>query len=152
MLTSREISPAGLPQGYFHIGHLIIVTKSVFISFDFDHDNDLRGNLVAQARDLESPFSITDWSVKAPIDENWRKEVRGRISRVDLVIVICGEHTHDADGVAGEVTITQEEMKPYILLEGRRRKTCTKPKNVFTSDEMHPWTWPSLKELLANPR
>ena len=26
-----------------------MVTKSAFISFDYDHDNDLRGNLVAQA-------------------------------------------------------------------------------------------------------
>ena len=129
-----------------------MTTKSVFISFDFDHDNDLRGNLVAQARDPESPFSITDWSVKAPIDENWRREVRDRIRRVELVIVVCGEHTHDAAGVAGEVTITQEERKPYFLLKGRRRKTCTKPRNVLSDDEMHPWTWPTLKELIANPR
>ena len=26
-----------------------MTTKGVFISFDYDHDNDLRGNLVAQA-------------------------------------------------------------------------------------------------------
>ena len=47
-----------------------MATKSVFISFDYDHDNDLRGNLVAQARDSESPFSITDWSLRVPIDES----------------------------------------------------------------------------------
>ena len=28
-----------------------MATKGVFISFDYDNDNDLRGNLVAQARD-----------------------------------------------------------------------------------------------------
>ena len=127
-----------------------MATRSVFISFDYDHDNDLRGNLVAQARDSESPFSITDWSVRAPIDENWRREVRSRIRKVDLVVVICGEHTHDADGVAGEVTITQEESKPYFLLKGRRRKTCTKPRNVRSSDEMHSWTWANLKNLIGS--
>ena len=123
-------------------------TKSVFIRFDYDHDKDRWGDLVAQARDPESPFSITDWSVQAPIDENWRREVRERIRRVDLVIVICGEHTHDADGVAGEVTITQEERKPYFLLKGRRRATCTKPRNALSSDEIRSWTWENLKNLI----
>ena len=125
-------------------------TKSVFISFDYDNDRDLPGNLVAQAARSDSPFSITDRSVRAPIDENWRREVRDRIRRVDLVIVICGEHTHDADGVAGEVTITQEERKPYFLLKGRRRKTCTKPRNALGSDEIHNWTWDNLRRLMAS--
>ena len=124
-------------------------TKSVFISFDYDNDKDLPGNLVAQAARPDSPFSVTDRSVRAAIDEKWRSEVRDRIRRVDLVIVICGEHTHDADGVAGEVTITQEENKPYFLLKGRRRKTCTKPRNVRSSDEIHSWTWANLKNLIG---
>ena len=42
-------------------------TKSVFISFDYD--NDLPGNLVAQAARSDSPFNITDRSVRAQIDE-----------------------------------------------------------------------------------
>ena len=75
----------------------MVATKRVFISFDYDHDNDLRGNLVAQAEKPESPFRIADESLREPIDENWRKEVRARIRRADLVFVICGEHTHDAD-------------------------------------------------------
>ncbi len=95
-------------------------TKSVFISFDYDNDQDLRGNLVGQAKNPESPFSITDWSVREPITENWRTRVRDLIRRTDLTIVICGEHTHEAAGVAAEVTIAREEGKPYFLLKGRR--------------------------------
>ncbi len=125
-----------------------MTTKSVFISFDYDNDNDLPGNLVDQAKNPESPFSIRDRSVKEPIDENWRREVRERIRRVDLVIVICGEHTHDADGVAGEVTIAQEEKKPYYLLKGRKRATCTKPRNALSSDEIRSWTCENLKNLM----
>ena len=107
-----------------------MATKSVFISFDYDHDNDLRGDLVAQAKKAESPFSITDWSVKYRIDENWKKEVRDRISRADLTIVICGEQTHQAKGVEAEVTMVQQEGKPYFLLKGRREKTCPRPKSA----------------------
>lgn len=125
-----------------------MTTKSVFISFDYDHDNDLRGNLVAQARNPESPFSITDWSVQEPIDENWRREVRDRIRRVDLMLVICGEHTHDAAGVAAEVTIAREEGTPYFLLRGRTRRTCTRPRTALRSDEMYRGTWENLRNLI----
>ena len=129
-----------------------IATKGVFISFDYAHDNDLRGNLVAQARDPESPFSITDWSVQHRIDENWRREVRERIRRAYLTVVICGEHTHDAPGVAAEISIAREEGKQYILLRGRRRKTCTRPAMARRTDEMHSWTWENLRRLIDGAR
>lgn len=126
-----------------------MATKSVFISFDFDHDEELRDALVSQAENLESPFSITDWSVKEPITENWRQNVRDRIRRTDLTIVICGEHTHDAAGVAAEVTIARDESKPYFLLRGRPNKTCTKPRMALRTDKIHKWTWENLKSLIA---
>ena len=127
-------------------------TKSAFISFDYDHDKDLRGQLVAQGKRSESPFSITDWSVKEPFDEAWRKRVRDLIDRTDLTIVICGEHTHQAKGVEAEVTMVQQAKKPYFLLKGRRKKTCTRPKSAPKKKKIHPWTWNTLKELIANPR
>ena len=129
-----------------------MAVKRVFISFDYDHDNDLRGNLVAQAKKPESPFSIKDRSVRYRIDESWRKEVRDRIRGADLTVVICGEHTHDAPGVAAEIAITREEGKPYFLLKGRRKKTCTKPKMALRTDEMHSWTWDNLRQLIAGAR
>ena len=129
-----------------------MAVKRVFISFDYEHDNDLRGNLVAQAKNPESPFSIRDSSVKHRIDENWRKEVRDRIRGSDLTIVICGEHTHDAPGVAAEVTIAREERKPYFLLKGRRRKTCTKPEMALSTDKTYKWTWDNLTQMIAGAR
>ena len=98
--------------------------KRTFISFDFDHDEDLRNLLVGQAKNSNSPFEIADWSVKEPISSNWREKVRSRIRRTDLTIVICGEYTHTAAGVAAEVTIARAEGKPYFLLKGRNGKTC----------------------------
>lgn len=86
--------------------------KRTFISFDFDRDEELRDALVGQAKMPHSPFSIADWSVKEPLDGNWRAKVRGIIRRTELIAVICGEHTHDARGVAAELTIAQEEKSP----------------------------------------
>ena len=129
-----------------------MVTKHTFISFDFDHDEELRDALVGQAKNPDSPFEIADWSVHEPFDDNWRQRVRGRIRRTDLTIVICGEHTHNARGVAAELTITQEERKPYFLLKGRPNKTCTKPRTALRSDKIYNWTWQNLRKLIAGQR
>ena len=126
--------------------------KRAFISFDFDHDEELRDALIGQVKNPDSPFNIADWSVHEPFDSNWRERVRSRIRRTDLTIVICGEHTHTASGVAAEVTITQEENKPYFLLWGRPNKTCTKPRSAFSKDKIYKWTWENLKQLIAGVR
>ena len=126
--------------------------KRAFISFDFDHDEELRDALVGQAKNPDSPFEIADWSVHEPFESHWKQKVRERILRTDLTIVICGEHTHTAKGVAAELTITQEEQKPYFLLWGRPRKTCAKPAMALKSDKIYKWTWDNLKQLIAGAR
>ena len=125
-----------------------MATRRVFISFDFDHDEELRDALVAQAENPDSPFEITDYSVREPFESKWRNKVRARIRRTDLTIVICGEHTHTARGVAAELTITQEEQKPYFLLRGRPTRICHKPRTARSSDEIHEWKWKTLKKLV----
>jgi len=124
----------------------------VFISFDYDHDVDLKNLLVGQAKNDDSPFEITDMSVKEELSGDWKEKVRTRIKKVDQVLVICGEHTDTASGVATEVKITQEEEKPYFLLWGRSDKTCVKPKNAKESDKIYKWTWDNLKNLLDGQR
>ena len=122
----------------------------VFISFDFDNDKSLAGDLVAQANRSESPFAFVDLSVKHSIDGRWQKEARKRIRQSDLVVVICGQHTHQAIGVEAELSITREERKPYFLLRGRRDRACMKPKNARRDDPIHPWKWTTLHMLFEN--
>ena len=125
-----------------------MTAKRVFISFDYDHDNDLKNALVGQSKYPNSPFNIADWSVKDPIPGNWKQKVRSRISRVDLVAVICGHHTHTASGVAEEIRIACEEGKPYFLLKGRKSGTCTKPRAALDGDKMNQWTWDNLRKQI----
>ena len=124
----------------------------VFTSFDYDHDHDLRTLLVGQSKLNDSPFEMADWSVKEPMTGNWKDKVRSRIRSVELVIVICGQYTHSATGVGVEVTIAQEEKKPYFLLKGRKDKTCTKTTTAKQSDKIYNWTWDNLKKLIGGAR
>ena len=52
--------------------------KRTFISFDYDNDSDLKNLLVGQARNSDSPFEITDMSIKEAIDSNWKAKARTR--------------------------------------------------------------------------
>jgi hypothetical protein len=126
--------------------------QRAFISFDYDHDDDLRTMLAGQAKHPDTPFEIKDRSVKEPLTGDWKDKVRRRMDNVDLVIVICGEYTHTASGVAAELTITQEKKKPYFLLKGRSDKTCTKPTSALATDKVYNWTWDNLKKLIAGQR
>lgn len=126
--------------------------KRTFISFDFDYDEGLRNLLAGQAKNPDSPFEIKDCSLKESLTGNWREKVRLRMDNVDLVIVICGEYTHMASGVAAELTIAREKGKPYFLLWGRNGKTCTQPTTALSSDKIYEWTWPNLKALIGGAR
>ncbi|MDE0632146.1 MAG: hypothetical protein OXH73_11645 [Caldilineaceae bacterium] len=59
--------------------HLTSAMKKAFISFDFDHDEELRDTLIGQAKKSDSPFNIADWSVHERINSRWRKKVRSLI-------------------------------------------------------------------------
>ena len=124
--------------------------KRVFISFDYDNDRELPGNLVAQAAQSESPFAFVDLSVKHSIDERWKQEVRKLIGKSHFVVVICGQHTHQAAGVEAELSITRDLRKPYFLLRGRRGKTCTRPNGALRDEPIHPWKWATLQRLFEN--
>jgi len=128
------------------------MAKRAFISFDYDHDEDLRVMLVGQSANSATPFNIHDWSVKEHMTGDWKAKVRSRIRQTDLTIVLCGERTHTAAGVAAELAITLEERKPYFLLWGRNGKICYAPSSAAAVDKIYEWTWDNLRSLIGGAR
>ena len=126
--------------------------KRAYISFDFDHDSDLKALLVGQAKNPDSPFDIIDMSIKEVISDNWKASARRRIKSCDVVIVICGKYTNLASGVSAEVRIAQEENVPYFLLAGRADSQAVKPLAARSSDKVYRWTWENLGLLIRGCR
>lgn len=124
----------------------------VFVSFDYDHDETLKTFLIGQSKLQDSPFEISDWSIKEHITGDWKAKARTRIKRSDQVVVICGMNTNKATGVSEELKIAQEENTPYFLLNGYKSKTCVKPKAAKGSDKVYKWTWDNLKSLIGGAR
>lgn len=125
--------------------------QRVFISFDYDHDLDIKTMLAGQAKLPDSLFDFTDASVKDHLTGDWREKVKQRMRNCDQVCVLCGQHTDTAAGVNAEVKIAQELTKAYFLLEGREGKS-KKPAAAKPADKLYSWTWDNLKTLVAGGR
>lgn len=126
--------------------------KRAFVSFDFDHDEVLKTFLIGQAKHDDTPFELADWSIKEAIDKNWQAHAHRRIKSVDVVIVICGQHTDTAIGVSAELAIAQQESVPYFFLKGYADLNCKYPKGARATDKMYKWTWENLKTLINGGR
>lgn len=124
----------------------------VFISFDYDNDLDLKTLLVGQSKNPLSPFEIVDMSIKEAQDMNWEAYARKRIRQCDSMIVICGNYTNKAKGVAIEVKIAQEESIPYFFLKGRNDTACVKPFNAKITDKIYEWSWNNIVLLIQGKR
>jgi len=68
------------------------VTKTkVFVSYDFDNDKILYDIIISQAKLPDSPFAVSDHSLKeAAPERNWEMKARAAISRADKFIVMLG--------------------------------------------------------------
>lgn len=126
--------------------------KRLFISFDYDHDSDIKMLLANQQFHPDSPFEFTDASVKEHLTGDWKDKVRGRIQRADVIAVLCGKHTHTAAGINAELQMAQELGKPYFLLQAYKDGGCTKPLNANHDDPIYTWTWQNLKALVMGER
>ncbi|MBU1200656.1 TIR domain-containing protein [Patescibacteria group bacterium] len=125
--------------------------KRCFISFDYDHDKVLKDFLIGQSKKEDSPFEISDWSIKEP-SSDWKDKARTRIKKSEIVIVLCGHNTNTATGVSIELEIAQEEDKNYFLLAGYSSGGNKKPSSAKTTDKLYSWTWDNLKRLIHGNR
>jgi hypothetical protein len=118
----------------------------VFISFDYDHDLELKEGLVGQSRLQDSPFSIANWSLQeAAPQASWEAAAEARIQQVDVVVVMLGYNTHQAPGVLKEVGMANRHRVRVVQLRPQNR-SCTPVPNAGPVIE---WTWDNLKQLLS---
>lgn len=61
----------------------------VFVSFDYDHDAQLKTTLIGQSKMADSPFSINDVSLQQATPE-WQQKARTAIEGCDVFIVLLG--------------------------------------------------------------
>lgn len=87
--------------------------KKVFVSFDVENDNVFKNIVVGKSREDGAPFKVANWSMK-PDTKNpkWLKDVKFKVTRCDVMVVMVGKNTFRAPGVIKEVEFaTAANMK-----------------------------------------
>lgn len=120
----------------------------VFVSYDFDNDKTLYGFIIGQAKLPDSPFEVSDHSLKeAAPERDWETRARAAINRADKFVVMLGSKTRYAPGVKKEVAMAKGLGKSRFQIIGYRggSRDWAVPDAGITYD----WNWPNLKKLLA---
>ena len=117
---------------------------NIFVSFEFDRDNDLKNNFLEQAR-KNTQHRVRNWSLdEAYPDETWRNRAREAIRECDVVVVLIGEDTHNAQGVMVETDMARSFGKPIIQVrpQGRPYQGLTRLGDPIT------WRWSRINAVL----
>ncbi len=122
--------------------------KKVFVSFDFDNDKTLKDFIIGQAKLNDSPFEVTDFSLKeAAPEKQWLDKARVAIARAEVFIVMLGPKTRKASGVLKEVKLANELKKMKFQIIGYRNGS--KEWAVPDAGRVYRWNWENLKKLLS---
>lgn len=118
----------------------------MFVSFDYETDHSLKGDLLAQAKRPDSPFSVTDVSLQEREPEReWLSKAKSAIAKCDVFVVILGGNTHSAPGVLKEIEIAAGMKKRRFQL----RPQGAKWNPMKGAGEMIVWTWENLRQKLS---
>ena len=122
--------------------------KKVFISFDFDNDRTLKEFIVQQAKNADSPFEITDMSLKeAAPEKDWLDKAKAAIGRSEVFMVMLGPKTKNAPGVLKEVKVANELNKSKFQIIGYNGGS--EDWAVANAGRVYRWDWENLKKLLS---
>ena len=121
-----------------------MASLNIFISFEFDKDDELKGDFYKQAEE-HTNHRIKNCSLnEAYPDERWRNMAQEAIRGCDVVLVLIGEDTHNAPGVIIETDMARSLNKPVIQIrpQGRTYKGLTR------LDEPIAWKWKTINARL----
>lgn len=119
-------------------------TLRIFVSFEFDKDNDLKNNFFQQAQTL-THHRIKNASLKESYpNKGWQQKARKAIEECDVVIVLIGEDTHNAPGIKTELRIARRLKKPIFQVRPQWRPFTGVP----SLGEPVPWKWKDINEKL----
>lgn len=124
-----------------------MVKKKVFVSFDFDNDKKLKDFIIGQSRLDDSPFDVSDHSLKeASPEANWEIKANAAIRRSDIIIVMVGPYTYRASGVLKEVEMARNADKHIVQIIGYRDGNYTP---IRGAGRLYRWNWENLKNILS---
>ena len=122
-----------------------MATVRVFLSFEFDKDQKLRGDFYRQANRGDSHHYVLDSSLREDYpDDEWLEKARNLIRQCNIVIVLVGEDTHNAPGVKKEIMVTHQEKKPIFQIRNQGKTWSP----VRGARELILWKWDKIDDKI----
>ena len=117
---------------------------NIFVSFEYDKDNDLVNNFFQQAKDL-TPHRVRNKSLRESYpDDAWKTRAREAIRECDVVVVLIGQDTHNAQGVIVETDMARNLGKPVIQVKPQNRTY----QGLTRLGDPIPWKWTAINHEL----
>lgn len=121
-----------------------------FVSFDFDHNEQDRNLFAGQAKkESPTPFTVQDWSSKSVLPQaTWEAEMKQRINRTNMCIVLVGRFMAGATGVAKEIAMAKEQDVPVfgVYVDGAS-SLSTLPAGLARSRTVL-WNWGKIAAMV----
>ncbi len=120
-----------------------------FISFDFDNNSTHRTLFVGQIQNSRTPFSAEDWSSKEPLPQaTWEAQLKEKIGKCHLMIVLVGKSMGSATGVAKEIKFANEKDVPFfgVYVDGAGASN-TLPTGLARSRTIA-WDWDKIADKI----
>ena len=116
----------------------------IFVSFEFDKDNNLKNNFFSQAVRL-TQHRIKNCSLNESYpNQIWKDKARAAIKECDVVVVLIGQDTHNSQGVIVETDMARSLNKHILQVRpsGRSYKGLTRLGDPIT------WRWKNINKHL----
>jgi len=124
-----------------------MLKKKAFVSFDYDNDKKLKDFIIGQSRNSDSPFEVTDTSLKeAAPERDWEQKAEAAIRRSDIVVVMVGPKTSRASGVLKEVAMARKNNVKIVQIIGYKDGNYNA---VPEAGRLYHWNWENLKNILS---
>ena len=123
-----------------------MATLNIFVSFEFDKDNRLRNDFYGQAK-LRTNHKIRNCSLREsyPNDE-WKKKAKDAIAECDVVVVLVGQDTHNAQGVIVETDIARSLNTPTFQIRNQGSSYA----GLTRLGEPITWRWERINKKLES--
>ena len=121
-----------------------MATLNIFVSFEFNKENKLKSDFFGQAK-KRTNHRIRNRSLnEAYPDDEWKRKARKAIDECDVVIVLVGEDTHNAQGVIVETDMARDLNIPTFQV----RKQKSNYQGLTRLNAPIPWKWKLINEKL----
>ena len=86
-----------------------------FLSFDYDNNLTDKNLFVGQIKNSRTPFAAQDWSSKEPLPQStWEKQLKEKIGKCHIMIVLVGKSMGSAAGVRKEIIFANAQDVPFF--------------------------------------